>query len=137
MVSTRCTSPPGSGTAGRSSASSETSIVARRKPWRAMSQPDPASERLTRVLGTPELSWLVERIRGRIARGVPLDGVVTLTGATAQQRQAAARLLGRPPGRGASPSAPLPAVDAALWASGLADGLRGAGEALGGAVTDL
>ncbi len=102
-----------------------------------MSQPDPASERLTRVLGTPELSWLVERIRGRIARGVPLDGVVTLTGATAQQRQAAARLLGRPPGRGSSLSVPLPAIEAALWASGLADGLRGAVEALGGTVTDL
>jgi uncharacterized protein (TIGR02679 family) len=94
-------------------------------------------QRLAKVLGAPELSWLVDRVRTRIARGVPLDGVVTLTGATPRQRQAVARLLGRPPGRGESLSVPLPAVEAALRAGGLADGLRGAVEALGGEVPDL
>jgi hypothetical protein len=34
-------------------------------------------ERLKRVLGPPELSWLLDRVRARIARGAPLDGVVT------------------------------------------------------------
>jgi uncharacterized protein (TIGR02679 family) len=94
-------------------------------------------DRLARVLGAPELGWLVERIRNRIARGMALDGVVTLAGATPQQRRAAARLLGRPPGRGSSLSVPLPAVEAALRAGGLAAGLRDAVETLGGAVPDL
>jgi uncharacterized protein (TIGR02679 family) len=93
-------------------------------------------DRLVRVLGAPELSWLVDRVRGRIARGLPLDGVVTLTGATAQQRQAAARLLGRPPRGGGSLSVPLPAISAALCSAGLAADLRGAVEALGGQVTE-
>jgi uncharacterized protein (TIGR02679 family) len=94
-------------------------------------------ERMIRVLSAPELRWLVDRIRGRISRGAPLDGVVTLTGATPQQRQAVAQLLGRPLGRGSSLSVPLPAVETALRAAGLADGLREAVELLGGAVPDV
>ena len=93
--------------------------------------------RLTRVLGAPELSWLVDRIRRRIAQDASLDGVVTLTSATPQQRLAAARLLGRPPGHGSSLSVPLPAVEAALRASGVAGSLREAVEALGGVVPDV
>jgi uncharacterized protein (TIGR02679 family) len=104
-----------------------------------MTDPDRLArvQRLAKVLGAPELSWLVDRIRTRIARGAPLDGVVTLTGATPGQRQAAARLLGRPPGSGESLSVPLPAVEAALVAGGLADGLRSAVEALRGEIPDL
>jgi uncharacterized protein (TIGR02679 family) len=108
-----------------------------------MSEPEPVgpgerpSGRLTRVLGAPELSWLVDRVRGRIARGAPLDGTVTLPGATPRQRQAVARLLGRPPGRGSSLSVPLSAVEAALRSAGLANDLRDAVEALSGAVPDL
>ena len=107
-----------------------------------MSDPDRASpagppERLARVLGAPELSWLVGRIRARMARGLPIDGVITLPGATPQQRQAVARLLGRPPGHGSSLSVRLPSVEAALRAGGLADSLRDAVEALGGEVPDL
>jgi uncharacterized protein (TIGR02679 family) len=93
--------------------------------------------RLARVLGVPELAWLVGRVRARIERGLPLDGVVTLAGATLAQRQAAGRLLGRPAGRGGSLSVPLPAVAAALRAGGLADDLRSAVEALTGEVPDL
>jgi uncharacterized protein (TIGR02679 family) len=93
--------------------------------------------RLARVLGAPELAWLVDRVRARIARGMPLDGGVALTGATSAQRQAAARLLGRPAGHGLSLSVPLPAVAAVLRASGLADDLRTAVEALSGEVPDL
>jgi uncharacterized protein (TIGR02679 family) len=94
-------------------------------------------ERLARVLGAPELSWLVDRIRSRITRDASLDGVVTLTAATPQQRLAAARLLGRPPGHGSSLSVPLPAVEAALRAAGVAGSLREAVEALGGVVPDV
>src|SRR5438309_5508565 len=95
-----------------------------------------AAERLRRVLGGPELSWLVERIRARIARGAPLDGVVTLSEATQAQRHAVGRLLGRPVGHGSSLSVPLSAVEAVLCSAGLAADLRSAVEALGGAVPD-
>ena len=94
-------------------------------------------DRLRRVLGGSELSWLVDRVRARIARGAPLDGVVTLSGATTAQRQAAGRLLGRPAGRGSSLSVSLPAVELALRAAGLAADLRSAVETLTGAVPDM
>lgn len=94
-------------------------------------------ERLRRVLGAPELDWLAGRIRDRLAHGAALDGTMTLTGATPAQRQAAARLLGRPPGRGTSLSVPLPAVEEALRSAGLAPDLRTAVEALTGVVPDL
>lgn len=92
--------------------------------------------RLLRVLGAPELGWLVERIRVRLERGEPLDGTVTLVGATREQRRAAARLLGRAAGRGTSLSVPLPAVERALRSAGVAPGLREAVEALVGPVRD-
>ena len=93
-------------------------------------------DRLRRVLGGSELSWLVDRVRARIARGAPVDGVVTLSGATTAQRQAAGRLLGRPAGQGSSLSVSLPAVELALRAAGLAADLRSAVETLTGAVPD-
>ena len=42
-------------------------------------------DRLRRLLGGEELRWLVERARARLERGVPLDGTVTLEGATEAQ----------------------------------------------------
>lgn len=99
-------------------------------------KPAAAIERLRRAFGGPELSWLVSRVRARLARGAPLDGVVTLTGATAAQRQAISRLLGRPAGHGTSLSVPLPAVESALRSAGLAADLRDAVESLAGPVPD-
>jgi uncharacterized protein (TIGR02679 family) len=92
---------------------------------------------LRRLLGPPELGWLVERIRGRLERGEPVDGTVTLVGATSEQRRAAARLLGHPVGRGTSLSIPLPEVDGALRKAGAAVGLHAAVEALTGPVRNL
>jgi uncharacterized protein (TIGR02679 family) len=92
---------------------------------------------LRRLLGPPELSWLVGRIRGRLERGEPVDGTVTLVGATREQRKAAAALLGHPVGRGTSLSIPLPEVDAALRTAGAAAGLHAAVEALTGPVRNL
>jgi uncharacterized protein (TIGR02679 family) len=89
-------------------------------------------EKLRRLLGAPELGWLVERIRIRLERGEPVDGTVTLVGASAEQRKAAARLLGRRLGRGTSLSVPLPEVAAALRRAGITSGLRGAVEVLAG-----
>src|SRR5580692_5537403 len=105
--------------------------------------PGPATQiavdeaKLQRMLGAPELAWLVERIRGRLERGEPVDGTVTLVGATAQQRRAAARLLGRNPGRGTSLSVPLPEVAAVLRKAAAAPTLAAAVQSFGGPVRDL
>jgi uncharacterized protein (TIGR02679 family) len=94
------------------------------------------AQRLRRVLGAPELGWLIDRIRIRLERGEPIDGTVTLVGATPEQRRAAARLLGHRTGHGTSLSISLPEVDAALRRAGLPSGLRAAVEALTGPVRD-
>ncbi len=96
---------------------------------------DPA--KLRRMLGSAELSWLVERIRAKLERGERLDGTVTLVGATPAQRRAVARLLGRSPGRGTSLSVPLPAVASELYRAAAAPNLRAAVVELGGPVRDL
>jgi len=106
----------------------------RRDPPGAAGVSDP--QRLRQVLGRPELGWLVGRIRVRLDRGEPLDGTVTLVGATADQRRAAARLLGRGTGRGTSLSISLPDLEAALRRAGLASSLRAAVESLVGPVRD-
>jgi uncharacterized protein (TIGR02679 family) len=93
-------------------------------------------QRVRRVLGAPELGWLIDRIRVRLERGEPVDGTVTLVGASAEQRRAAARLLGHAIGRGTSLSIPLPEVDAALRRAGIVSGLRAAVETLAGPVRD-
>jgi uncharacterized protein (TIGR02679 family) len=93
--------------------------------------------KVERMLGSPELAWLVDRIRSRLERGEPIDGTMTLVGATPAQRKAAARLLGHGVGRGTSLSVPLPAVAAELWRAAAAPNLVAAIEALGGPVRDL
>jgi len=93
-------------------------------------------QRVRRVLGAPELGWLIDRIRVRLERGEPVDGTVTLIGATAGQRRAAARLLGHGIGGGTSLSIALPEVDAALRRAGISSGLRSAVESLTGPVRD-
>jgi uncharacterized protein (TIGR02679 family) len=106
----------------------------------AVRQPGPVAgpdlERLRRLLGGEELRWLVERARVRLERGRPLDGTVTLEGATEAQRRAVARLLGRPVGRGASLQVPLSAVEAVLRRAGLVPDLAAAVQALCGPVAD-
>jgi uncharacterized protein (TIGR02679 family) len=96
---------------------------------------DPA--KLHRMLGSVELSWLVDRIRAKLERGERLDGTVTLVGATPAQRRAVARLLGRSPGRGTSLSVALPAVANELFRAAAAPNLRAAVVELGGPVRDL
>lgn len=94
--------------------------------------PDP---RLSRLLGDPELTWLVARVRRRLELGQPLEGAVTRKTASVAERQAVSRLLGRAlrPGRALSVS--LPDVDAMLRGSGIcAGGLAEAIVLLGGPV---
>jgi len=99
---------------------------------------DDGGDRLRRLLGGPDTQWLVERVRTRIAQGRPLDGTVTLSAATAQQRRALESLLGRVPSAGRSLSVRLSELDALLRESGLcSDGLACAVLALAGPVPDL
>jgi len=93
--------------------------------------------KVLRMLGTPELAWLVSRIRSRLERGEPIDGTVTLVGATLAQRRAVARLLGRNAGRGTSLSVSLPDIAEELRRSAAAPNLIAAVEAIGGPVRNL
>ncbi|MFG3496302.1 TIGR02679 family protein [Streptomyces sp. NPDC047928] len=94
--------------------------------------------RLRRLLGVPELEWLVERVRGRLVAGRPLTGAVSLATHTPGQRSAVERLLARAPGGGRSLTVRLEAVDAVLRRSGISpDGLAAAVTALTGPVTPL
>ncbi|MBB4934756.1 uncharacterized protein (TIGR02679 family) [Lipingzhangella halophila] len=89
--------------------------------------------RLERLLGTEDIRWLVDRARSRIERGQELTGVVTLSSATPEQRDAIQRLLGRRPRPGSSLTVSLDAVDAVLRRSGASpDGLAAAVEELTG-----
>lgn len=98
----------------------------------------PDTDRLRRLLGTGEVAWLVDRVRQRMAQGKPLTGNVTLRAASAAQRRAMERLLGRRAGKGTSLSVSLEEVDRILRAGGVVPG--GLGEAvvlLRGPVRDL
>ena len=84
-------------------------------------------ERLGRLLGDPELEWLLARVRRRLELGQPLEGVVTLADASAAQRRAAQRLLGRPPRAGRALSVSLHAVDEVAAPLGCQSGWPGGG----------
>ncbi len=94
------------------------------------------AERLRRLLGADDLRWLVDRIGSQLAQGRPLTGSVTLSGATEAQRQAVARLLGRPVRHGASLSVWLPRLDETLRRAGLAPDLAAAVGVLTGPIAN-
>lgn len=77
----------------------------------------PNEFRLRRLLGVPELTWLVDRVRRRMERGEPMTGTVTLTGASSRQRDAVEHLI-RLPQSGTELSLRLEDVDAVLRTSG-------------------
>jgi len=93
---------------------------------------------LDRLLGVPEMAWLVDRVRARIlaAGDAPLRGVVQLDRPTDAQRAAAVRLVGRPRRGGATLRVDLAVVEEILrrgpWPAGLADAV----ETLTGPVVD-
>ena len=92
--------------------------------------------RLGRLLGGPDLAWLVGRVRRRLESGQPLDGTMTRPGAGDAERAAVGRLLGRAPRPGRSLSVSLTAVDQVLRDSGACpDGLAAAVVALTGPVS--
>ncbi len=92
-------------------------------------------ERLRRLLGDPELEWLLARVRRRLELDRPLEVTVTLADASAAQRRAVQRLLGRRPRAGRALSVSLGAVDELVRRSGASpDGLAAAVVALTGPV---
>jgi uncharacterized protein (TIGR02679 family) len=93
-------------------------------------------DRLNRLLGSPELGWVLDRARRRMERGQPLDGTVTQSTATAAERDAVARLLGRRLRVARGLSVPLGEIDVLLRRAGVHDGgLAGAVVTLTGPVT--
>jgi uncharacterized protein (TIGR02679 family) len=93
-------------------------------------------DRLRRVLGGDETRWVLERVRGRIERGRPLAGPISLPNATPAQRRAAETLLGRAPRPGRSLTVSLTDLDTVIRQSGVhSGGLGPAVIALTGPVT--
>ncbi|MGO9751505.1 MAG: TIGR02679 family protein [Solirubrobacteraceae bacterium] len=76
-------------------------------------------ERLNRLLGDPELAWVLDRARRRMGRGQPLVGSVTRNSATRAERDAVARLFGRPPRAARGVGVSLDELDTLLRRSGV------------------
>jgi uncharacterized protein (TIGR02679 family) len=94
------------------------------------------TERLGRLLGHPDLGWLVSRLRQRLEQGRSLDGPLVLANALPEQRRALERLMGRRAGHGQALSIELSALEAVLVRAGVTPDLRSAVEALVGPVGD-
>jgi uncharacterized protein (TIGR02679 family) len=90
--------------------------------------------RLRATLGDPRLARLLAALRRRLEFGEALDGVLTLTRATADERAAVDELLGRPPSRGATLTLDLDRLAVALREAGVCESLRSGVEALTGPV---
>ncbi|TFD54729.1 TIGR02679 family protein [Cryobacterium frigoriphilum] len=92
---------------------------------------------LRRTLGTPDLAWLLARMRTRLESTGQLTGTVTKPQSSAGERAAVARLLNRPVRAGTSASVSLDTLDDVLRRSGTwPAGLAAAVVALTGTVVD-
>lgn len=78
--------------------------------------------RLNRLLGDPALCWVLDRVRRRIELGQPLDGTIARPSASAAERDAVARLFGRPPRTARGVSVSLEELDTLLRRSGAHEG---------------
>jgi uncharacterized protein (TIGR02679 family) len=79
-------------------------------------------ERLNRLLGDPELAWALDRVRRRIELGQPLAGTIARRSASSAERDAVARLFGRPPRAARGLSVSLDELDALVRRSGVHEG---------------
>jgi len=96
----------------------------------------PEPDRLERTLGERGLQWVIGRIRRRLESGLPLQTKMALRFPTQQQRQALARLLGKPTTRSGAISVSLAELDALVRHAGLGSGLVEAVEALSGPIVN-
>lgn len=85
-------------------------------------------DRLSRLLGDPDLAWVLDRVRRRIELGQPMQGSISRRIATPAERDAVARLFGRPPRTARGVSVSLEELDALLRRSGVHEG--GVGQAV-------
>jgi uncharacterized protein (TIGR02679 family) len=93
-------------------------------------------ERLTRLLGDPDLAWVLDRVRRRIELGQPMHGTIAQRSATPGQRDAVARLFGRASRAARGLTVSLEELDQLLRRSGVhEEGLRDAVVTLTGPVT--
>jgi uncharacterized protein (TIGR02679 family) len=95
------------------------------------------TKKLRRLLGTPALGRLLDRLQRRFERGEEAGEVIGLTAVTPEERRAVETLLGRPAGRGVSLRITLPDLEGVLRRSGAAPDLRSAVAALRGPLRDL
>jgi hypothetical protein len=79
-------------------------------------------ERLKRLLGDAELAWVLDRVRRRLELGQSLEGTIVRRSATPAERDAVARLLGRPPRPARGLSVSLAELDGLVRRSGVHDG---------------
>jgi uncharacterized protein (TIGR02679 family) len=91
---------------------------------------------LRATFGDPDLDWLVDRVRARLARGAAPGATATLAKPTPGQRAAVDRLLGRPPTRGGTLTVRLDELDRVVRHAELAGGFVEAVQALVGPVGD-
>ena len=94
-----------------------------------MGQVEP--DRLNCLFGQPELAWVLDRVRRRMERGQSIEGSVTRQAATPAERDAVARLFGRPQRAARGVSVSLDELDGLLRRSGIHAG------GLGRAVVEL
>lgn len=71
-------------------------------------------ERLNRLLGDPSLAWVIDRVRRRLELGQGLTGTIAQKSATSAERDAVARLFGRPPRAARGVSVSLGELDGVL-----------------------
>ena len=79
-------------------------------------------ERLTRLLGDPDLAWVLGRVRRRIELGQPMHGTIAQRSATPGQRDAVARLFGRASRAARGLTVSLDELDELLRRSGVHEG---------------
>ncbi len=94
------------------------------------------SVRLRCTLGTPQLAWIVTRLRQQLERGESLEGTISLAAPTNEQRVAVAKLFGCKPTRGERLTVPLVDLEKLLREAELCDSLADAVATLGGPVTN-
>jgi uncharacterized protein DUF3323 len=91
--------------------------------------------RLRALLGGPDTSWLIERLRRRLETGRGVGGALTLQNPTDAQREAVGRLFGRVV-MGAAVTVRLSELDAMLRRAELCEGIADAVAHLSGPVID-
>jgi uncharacterized protein (TIGR02679 family) len=79
-------------------------------------------ERLKRLLGDPDVAWVVDRVRRRIELGQRMHGVISRRVASPAERDAVARVFGRPPRTGRGVSVSLDELDSLVRRSGVHQG---------------